>query len=125
MDLNVFGEPLLSCCMDPITGFTRDGFCSFHDADQGSHWVCAQMTESFLAYSKSVGNDLSTPWPAYHFPGLKPGDFWCLCALRWKEAFLAGHAPLVKLEATSEHALGIIGLTTLVRFAYKPNQPKA
>ena len=119
MNLNVFGEPLIACCFEPLTGFMRDGFCHVHEADQGSHLVCAQMTESFLTYSKSVGNDLSTPWPAYQFPGLKPGDFWCLCALRWKEAYLAGQAPFVRLEATSEKALEFIPLETLVQWAYK------
>ena len=119
MNLNVFGEPLIACCYEPLTGFMRDGFCHIHKADQGSHLVCAQMTESFLTYSKSVGNDLSTPWPAYQFPGLKPGDFWCLCALRWKEAYLSGNAPQVKLEACSEKVLEHIDLSTLVLFAYK------
>ncbi len=122
MNLNVFGEPLIACCYEPLTGFVRDGFCHIHEADHGSHLVCAQMTESFLSYSKSVGNDLSTPWPAYQFPGLKPGDFWCLCALRWKEAYLAGQAPLVRLEATSEKALDFIPLETLVQWAYRENK---
>lgn len=119
MELNVFGEPLIACCSNPITGFLRDGFCHFHPADHGEHLVCALMTESFLNYSKSVGNDLSTPWPEYYFPGLKPGDFWCLCALRWKEAYISGNAPQVKLEACSEKVLEHIDLTTLVLFAYK------
>lgn len=119
MELNVFGEPLISCCMDPIAGFTRDGFCSLHESDQGSHWVCAQMTEEFLNFSKAVGNDLSTPRPEYDFPGLKPGDFWCLCALRWKQAFDAGKAPLVKLEASSEAALAYITIQDLIAHAYR------
>lgn len=116
---NVFGEPLIPCCMDPLTGFYRDGICRTDDFDEGRHVVCAQMTEEFLTFSKAVGNDLSTPIPHYNFPGLKPGDFWCLCALRWKEAFDVGKAPFVKLEATSEAALNYVDISDLISFAYR------
>ncbi|MFM7594551.1 MAG: DUF2237 family protein [Flavobacteriales bacterium] len=116
---NIFGEPLIPCCMDPMTGFYRDGFCRTDVFDEGRHVVCAQMTEEFLNFSKAVGNDLSTPRPEYDFPGLKPGDFWCLCALRWKQAFDAGKAPLVKLEACSEAALAYITIQDLIAQAYR------
>lgn len=104
-ELNVLGSPLADCSRDPLTGYFRDGCCRTDEHDHGSHTVCAQVTAPFLEFSKSRGNDLSTPIPAYNFPGLKPGDHWCLCALRWQEAFDAGCAPLVRLEATHERAL--------------------
>ena len=116
---NVFGEELQSCCTDPMTGFYRDGYCKTDQFDQGRHTVCAIMTEGFLSFSKSRGNDLSTPIPAYQFPGLKPGDQWCLCALRWKEAFDAGFAPQVILEATNEKTLDYVELQDLIKHAYK------
>lgn len=116
---NIFGETLIPCCMDPMTGFYRDGLCRTDAFDEGRHVVCAQMTEEFLVFSKSAGNDLSTPRPEYDFPGLKAGDFWCLCALRWKQAFDAGKAPLVKLEATSEAALAYIEIQELIAHAYR------
>ena len=116
---NVFGDPLIPCCTDPMTGYFRDGFCRTDISDKGSHTVCALMSEEFLKFSRNVGNDLSTPLPMYDFPGLKPGDFWCLCALRWKEAMDAGYAPLVRLEATSEACLTMIDLQDLVAHAYK------
>lgn len=116
---NIFGDPLIPCCMDPLTGFYRDGLCRTDDFDKGRHVVCAQMTEEFLTFSKAVGNDLSTPIPHYNFSGLKPGDFWCLCALRWKEALAAGKAPLVKLEATAEAALTYVEISHLIDHAYR------
>ncbi|MBB4080877.1 hypothetical protein GGR28_003516 [Lewinella aquimaris] len=111
---NVLGTPLQSCCTDPMTGYYRDGSCATGPTDTGRHVVCAVMTEEFLTFSKSRGNDLSTPIPAYDFPGLKPGDGWCLCALRWKEAFDAGMAPAVKLESTHEAALKYISFEALL-----------
>ena len=110
---NVLGTPLQSCCTDPMTGYYRDGFCNTGADDIGTHVVCAEMTEEFLTYTKSRGNDLSTPMPVYRFPGLKPGDKWCLCALRWREAYYAGYAPPVVLERTHEKALQYIKLEHL------------
>lgn len=110
---NVFGEALASCCTDPMTGFYRDGFCNTGKADVGTHVVCAIVTEEFLEFTKSRGNNLSSPVPEYNFPGLNPGDGWCLCALRWKEAYEAGLAPPVKLEATHQKALQYIPLEAL------------
>lgn len=118
---NIFGEPLIPCCLNPITGFYRDGLCRTDAFDEGRHVVCAQMTDEFLVFSKAAGNDLSTPRPEYNFPGLKAGDFWCLCALRWKQAFVAGKAPLVNLEATSEAALDYIEIQDLIAHAYRTN----
>lgn len=115
--LNVLGEPLGSCSYDPITGFYRDGCCTTGAEDLGSHTVCVELTAAFLAFSKGRGNDLSTPMPAYGFPGLKPGDRWCLCAPRWQEAFLADAAPRVWLRATEISALEYCRLEDLKRFA--------
>ena len=117
--LNVFGQPLELCCDNPKTGFYRDGFCNTGSIDLGTHVVCAEMTKEFLDYTKSKGNDLSTPNPIYDFPGLKPGDCWCLCALRWKEAFEAGVAPNVKLEATHDKALEYLTMNQLIEKAIK------
>ncbi len=114
---NVFGEPISSCSEAPVTGFYRNGCCDTGPEDVGSHTVCAIMTDEFLAYTKSVGNDLSTPVPAYEFPGLKAGDRWCLCAARWKQACDAGAAPRVVLSATNEAALEIVALEDLKRYA--------
>ena len=114
---NVLGERLDICSMKPMTGFFRDGCCDTSKEDVGSHTVCVVMTAEFLAFSKSRGNDLSTPIPEYGFPGLKPGDRWCLCAPRWQEAFQAGHAPRVVLRATHEGALAYCALGDLKRFA--------
>jgi uncharacterized protein (DUF2237 family) len=114
---NVLGTELEVCCLDPITGFRRDGFCSTGPEDTGSHTVCAQVTEAFLEFSQSVGNDLSTPRPEYGFPGLKPGDKWCLCASRWLQAHQAGCAPAIYTRATHERALQIVDLTTLKEYA--------
>ncbi len=116
---NVLGGPLAGCNMDPVTGFFRDGHCHTCSQDHGSHTVCAVMTAEFLAFTKASGNDLSTPVPLYDFPGLKPGDRWCLCAGRWLEACQAGHAPKVMLEATNEAALEVVPLDLLVQHAAK------
>ena len=110
---NVLGGRLETCSLDPRTGFTRSGCCETGPQDRGSHTVCAIMTAEFLAFSKSAGNDLSTPVPQYGFPGLKPGDRWCLCAPRWAEALAAGCAPNVVLGATHEGALAWCGLDEL------------
>ena len=96
---NVLGGPLECCCTNPMTGWYRDGFCRTGPGDVGIHTVCCQVTEEFLEFSRQVGNDLSTPMPMYEFPGLVPGDRWCVCAARWKEAYDAGVAPPVVLEA--------------------------
>ena len=117
--LNVFGQPLELCCDNPKTGFYRDGFCNTGSIDLGTHVVCAEMTKEFLDYTKSKGNDLSTPNPIFDFPGLKPGDCWCLCALRWKEAYEAGVAPKVKLEATHDKALEYLTMNQLIEKAKK------
>ena len=114
---NVLGEPIELCSADPTTGFYRDGCCNTGAEDVGSHTVCAVMTAPFLAFSKSCGNDLSTPVPQFGFPGLKPGDRWCLCAPRWQEAFEAGQPPRVELRATHEGALEYCALADLKRFA--------
>lgn len=116
---NVFGEPLMVCSTDPLTGFYRDGCCHTGPEDAGRHLVCAVMTAEFLAFSKAAGNDLSTPRPKWSFPGLNPGDPWCLCALRWKEAFDAGKAPQVVLEATNEKVLRFVRMEDLVAHAWK------
>jgi uncharacterized protein len=114
---NVLGGPLQVCCLDPRTGFYRTGKCETGPQDLGSHTVCARVTEEFLAFSQAVGNDLSTPRPEYNFPGLKPGDGWCVCAARWKQAFDAGYAPPVDLEATHERALEVVPLSQLLSLA--------
>ena len=103
--------------MDPVTGWFRDGCCETQSADKGRHLVCAVMTDDFLQFSKSKGNDLSTPRPEYNFPGLNAGDRWCLCLERWKEAHAAGHAPQVVLEATHQIALERVALETFQAFA--------
>ena len=114
---NVIGERLELCSMKPMTGFFRDGCCNTGREDVGSHTVCAIMTAAFLEFSKSHGNDLSTPMPQFGFRGLKPGDRWCLCATRWQEALEAGQAPRVVLRATHEGALDHCSLADLKRFA--------
>ena len=110
---NVLGGPLVPCSHDPVTGFFLDGCCNTSSEDYGSHTICAQMTDAFLAFSKSRGNDLSTPNPEHRFPGLKAGDRWCLCAARWREAAEAGLAPPVVLESTHERALEVVALADL------------
>lgn len=114
---NLLGSELKICCTDPMTGFYRDGFCRTGVEDTGRHTICILATEEFLAYSKSVGNDLSTPRPEFQFPGLKPGDKWCLVAVRWKQAFDDNMAPQVYLESTHESALQVIDLETLREYA--------
>lgn len=114
MDKNVLGSSLISCCLEPKTGYYRDGFCKTGIDDTGKHVVCAIMTNEFLQFSKSKGNDLITPMPFYQFPGLKAGDKWCLCASRWKEAYLEGVAPPVVLEATHEKALKYVSFESLL-----------
>jgi len=115
--LNVLGGPLQTCSSRPLTGFYRDGCCNTGPTDRGSHTVCAVMTEDFLKFTKACGNDLSTPRPEFDFPGLRPGDRWCLCASRWKEALDAGKAPMVALAATHEAALAVASLEVLKRHA--------
>lgn len=114
---NVFGDPLASCSDRPLTGFYRSGCCHTGPEDHGLHTVCIEVSAAFLAFSKARGNDLSTPMPEFDFPGLEPGDRWCLCAARWQEAFEAGHAPRVILAATHEATLSIIDLEDLKRYA--------
>lgn len=114
---NLLGGPLDGCSTDPLTGYYRDGQCSTCAADSGSHTVCAVMTAEFLAFSKYVGNDLSTPHPEYRFPGLKPGDRWCLCAARFLQAHAEGCAPQVHLAGTHERALDVVPLAVLREMA--------
>jgi uncharacterized protein (DUF2237 family) len=114
---NVFGGKLEMCSTSPMTGFYRDGCCRTGPQDLGLHVICAEVTEEFLQFSKARGNDLSSPNPEYDFPGLKPGDRWCLCALRWKEALDAGVAPPVILAATHESALKVVSLEELKKRA--------
>ena len=114
---NVLGGSLLPCSLEPLTGWYRDGCCNTDAADTGLHTVCAVMTEEFLAFSKSAGNDLSTPVPEFGFPGLQPGDRWCLCAPRWREALDAGCAPRVMLGATHEASLEFASLADFKKHA--------
>ncbi len=115
--LNVFGELLVSCGTDPMTGFFRDGCCNTSDADHGSHTVCVSVTAEFLAFSKGRGNDLTTAVPEFEFPGLQAGDHWCLCASRWLEACRAGAAPKVWLARTHQRALEVVDLSLLRQHA--------
>ncbi len=117
--INVLGRALQSCSAEPLTGFSRDACCNTGREDHGLHTVCVVMTAGFLAFSKAAGNDLSTPMPQYGFAGLKPGDRWCLCAARWKEALDAGAAPQVVLEATHAVTLKVVTLEQLKKFAAK------
>lgn len=114
---NVLGTELESCCTSPMTGFFRDGYCRTGMQDVGLHLVCSVMTDEFLQFSQAVGNDLSTPVPAYDFPGLEAGDQWCLCVKRWKEAWKAGCAPNVKLAATHMSAIEFVSLEDLKEYA--------
>jgi len=115
--LNVLGEPLAPCGLDPLTGFYRDGCCNTGYDDPGIHVICVRVTRKFLEFSRKHGNDLTTPVPAAGFPGLRPGNQWCLCAGRWKEALDAGVAPPVVLAATHEEALAVVPLSELKRHA--------
>jgi hypothetical protein len=112
-DLNVLMTPLVPCSYDPLTGYFRDGCCTTDESDRGSHVICAKLTQGFLEFSLKQGNDLMTPRPEYRFAGLKPGQKWCLCALRWKEAYLAGFAPPVILASTHLKALEFVTLEQL------------
>lgn len=114
---NVLGTALVSCSNRPKTGFFRDGCCNTSNEDLGAHTVCVEMTAEFLAFSKEAGNDLSTAHPEINFPGLKPGDRWCLCASRWVEALEEGKAPRLVLEATHERTLEFVPLAVLQRYA--------
>jgi uncharacterized protein (DUF2237 family) len=115
--LNVLGEPLTTCSEEPLTGFFRDGCCNTSREDVGLHVVCTRVTSEFLEFSRDRGNDLSTPHPEFGFPGLRPGDQWCLCAARWQEALEAGAAPRVVLQATHAAALRIVKLSDLKKHA--------
>ncbi|HLF12256.1 MAG TPA: DUF2237 domain-containing protein [Gammaproteobacteria bacterium] len=119
--VNVFGEALQGCNDKPATGFFRDGCCNTNDQDTGSHTVCVEVTKDFLEFSRFRGNDLSTPHPEFDFPGLQPGDRWCLCAARWLEAHQHGMAPRVILKGTHERALELVPLELLKRFAVDLN----
>ena len=119
--VNVLGGTLLPCSLNPVTGFFRDGCCNTGAEDVGLHTVCVVATAEFLAFSKADGNDLSTPMPQYGFAGLVPGDRWCLCASRWKDAFDAGAAPQVVLEATHAATLRVVALADLKKHAFRPN----
>lgn len=119
--INVLGGVLEPCSTRPVTGFYRDGCCNTGAEDIGLHTVCVVLTAEFLVFSRSRGNDLSTPMPQYGFPGLKPGDRWCLCASRWKEAFDANVAPQVVLEATHAVTLHVVSLGDLKQHAFRPH----
>ena len=118
MEKNVFGEKLHICCTSPMTGYFRDGSCRTIGEDIGTHTVCAIMTDEFLSFSASRGNDLITPAPHYQFPGLKAGDKWCLCVSRWIEAHNAGCAPKIILEATNLKTLDYVSFETLLEYKY-------
>ncbi len=120
--VNIFGEPLKTCSENPKTGFFRDGCCNTDERDLGVHTVCIVATNEFLAFSKERGNDLTTPRPQWDFPGLKHGDRWCLCAERWLEAYKAGKAPQVDLEATHEETLKIVPMDLLIKFALQKTE---
>ena len=121
--LNVLGRPLQPCGTDPVTGYFRDGCCRTDASDRGLHVVCAVVTAEFLAFSQRRGNDLSTPRPEFDFPGLQPGDRWCLCANRWLEAWMEGVAPRVVLQATHLNALGVVTLDQLRALAVDVSKP--
>ena len=122
MELNVLGTELIPCCMDPVTGYFRDGLCRTMAMDTGTHVVCAVVNEDFLLFTRLRGNDLSTPIPQWQFPGLKPGDKWCLCVSRWLEAEEAGVAPPVILAATHKKALEYVALDLLQRYQYSTDK---
>ena len=119
--MNVLGEPLIVCCENPITGFYRNGRCDTGPEDHGVHTVCVRVTSDFLEYSASVGNDLSTPFPEFGFPGLTDGDRWCLCLSRWKQAYDAKVAPQIYLASTHEASLDLVPLEVLIEFAVDVN----
>ena len=117
LSINVYGKELETCCANPKTGFFRNGMCDTCKEDLGVHTVCILATEEFLVFSKGAGNDLSTPRPEYNFTGVKPGNRWCLCAMRWKEAYDQGKAPPVFLESTHEATLKLVDFNILQKFA--------
>ena len=119
MNKNIFGEKLITCSQEPLTGYFRNGCCDTDDTDLGIHTVCIIATKEFLKFSKEAGNDLATPFPESGFKGVKVGERWCLCALRWKEAFQNNSAPMVVLEATNEKTLDVIPMKDLISYAYK------
>ncbi len=116
---NVLGTELVACSFDPLTGYFRDGCCNTDASDLGSHLICVRVSSDFLAFSRAHGNDLSTPMPQYRFAGLRPGDRWCLCALRWREALEAGCAPPAVLEATHANALQFVTLAQLEKHRFQ------
>ncbi len=120
---NVLGTALVPCSYDPLTGYFRDGCCNTDESDGGSHLICARVTKEFLAFSLARGNDLVTPRPAHRFAGLKPGDRWCLCAMRWREALEAGVAPPVVLESTHLGALTFVGIEQLEAHRFQDALP--
>jgi len=117
LSINVYGKELETCCDNPKTGFFRNGMCDTCKEDLGVHTVCILATEEFLVFSKGAGNDLSTPRPEFNFPGVKPGNRWCLCAMRWKKAYEQGKAPPVFLESTHEATLKLVDFNILQQFA--------
>ena len=123
MNKNIFGEKLITCSNNPMTGFFRNGCCDTDDSDLGMHTVCVILNDEFLLFSKSRGNGLSTPVPEFGFNGLKAGDKWCLCALRWKEALIHNMAPKVILEATNEKTLDVIKIEDLLSHTHKKKLP--
>ena len=118
-DKNVLGAELVACSFDPLTGYFRDGCCNTDASDLGSHLICVRVTREFLAFSRARGNDLSTPMPQHRFTGLQPGDRWCLCALRWREALEEGYAPPVVMEATHANALQFVTLVQLEKHRFQ------
>ena len=119
MELNIFNKPLESCCTEPATGYFRDGFCRTASDDVGTHTVCAIVTQDFLDYSAARGNDLMTPIPQWNFPGLQPGDKWCLCISRWLQAEKVGKAPFILLEATHIKSLQYTSMEMLQKYAFR------
>ena len=119
MNKNIFGDALIVCSDKPLTGYFRNGCCDTDDTDLGMHTVCIIATKEFLKFSQETGNDLTTPRPEFGFDGIKPGDRWCLCALRWRDAFQNNSAPMVVLEATNEKTLELIPMEDLISYAYK------
>lgn len=115
--LNVLGQPLASCCFDPISGYFRNGFCHTAATDLGQHTVCAEMSADFLNFSQKIGNDLITPLPELGFPGLKPGDLWCICVTRWVEAYQANQAPRIKVSACHQAMLSYVPLNILMEYS--------
>ena len=119
MNKNIFGEPLITCSNSPLTGFFRNGCCDTDETDTGMHTICVIVDQDFLLFSKAVGNDLTTPIPEYGFDGLKDGDKWCLCVLRWKEALINNVAPKVVLEATNEKTLSVVNIQELIKYSHE------